>query len=105
VPLDVHLTNLRPQFEVVTPAADIAGALTRSIDRELRDRLSNLSPIKDEVSENADMVNCLLEDVLLDLKRKTRNTGDYSWHSWQVLPSGSYYDKTKVCYRKCYYTD
>jgi hypothetical protein len=69
------------------------GNLVLNDDAEVRlkERIGKLRLKADEVSQNAGLVNELIDEILADLKANTPR----NFH-WSTLPSGSYYDKTKV---------
>jgi len=62
------------------------------LDKELRDRLERLRLRRDDVTQNKQIVHELCSDILEELKG---NSGRSLGH-WEIMNSGSYYDKTKV---------
>jgi len=77
----------------------VASPISRSrevLKKQLIGRLEELRLRRKEVRPNKDIVNILSDIILLELKSK----GDDRLYGWELMKSGSYYEKTKVCLRR-----
>ena len=82
-----------PRRSLSSPSAVPPRTTPRTqLDKELRDRLERLRLRRADVTQNKQIVHELCSDILEELKG---NSGRSLGH-WEIMNSGSYYDKTKV---------
>jgi len=75
-----------------TAPQDAPTSSAASLDKQLRERLKQISLPRKDVGQNSEIVNRLGENVLRELKENSPS----SLYRWEIMNSGSYYDKTKV---------
>jgi len=78
-----------PLRSLPSPSAVPPGTARR---QQLRDRLERLRLRRGDVTQNKDTVHELCKDIRQELERN----GHQSLGHWEIMNSGSYYDKTKV---------
>ena len=90
-PVTASKAPLAPRRSLSSPSTG-PHTSQQQLDKQLRDRLDKLRLPRDDVSENKNTVNELCTDILNELESNSHR----SLCHWEIMNSGSYYDKTKV---------